>query len=70
VGYSGYKGEEKPVNFNYKGDIHTVKEIMESYKQSGENSNIIYNVFKIKTMEEKIFKLYYDEIKGRWFTEE
>ncbi len=65
--YSGYKGDEKPVSFNYQGDDYSVKEIMESCKLSEKNSAIIYNVFKIKTTEGKIFKLYYDDISCKWF---
>ncbi len=67
--YSGYKGDEKPVSFNYQGDDYSVKRIIESCKLSEKNSAIIYNVFKIKTTEGKIFKLYYDDIYCKWFLE-
>ena len=70
IEYSGYKGGEKPLSFNYQGKHHKIKEIITSYRQSEEDNKTIRNVFKIKTEKGKIFILYYDEKKGAWFKEE
>ena len=67
--YSGYKADERPCKFLFKGKTHTIKEIInQAYEEiPGKWSRRIYD---IKTDEGLTFKLFYDENKDRWFLEE
>ena len=64
--YAGYKGEEKPLRFIFDGKEHKVREIMErSYQADHEKG--LRREFKLKTEENLIFHIYYDEEKDAWF---
>ena len=67
--YSGYKADERPCKFIFKGKTHTIKEIInQTYEEiPGKWSRRIYD---IKTDEGLTFKLFYDENQDRWFLEE
>lgn len=67
--YSGYKADERPCKFLFKGKTHTIKEIInQTYEEiPGKWSRRIYD---IKTDEGLTFKLFYDENQDRWFLEE
>ncbi|MEK6635206.1 MAG: hypothetical protein AABY38_02510 [Planctomycetota bacterium] len=67
--YSGYKADESPCKFIFKGKTHTIKEIInQTYEEiHGKWSRRIYD---IKTDEGLTFKLFYDENQDRWFLEE
>ncbi len=67
--YSGYKADERPLRFVFKGKTHTIKEITnQTYEEiSGKGLRRVYN---IKTEEELTFKLFYDENQDRWFLKE
>ena len=67
--YSGYKADERPCKFIFKGKTHTIKEIINQTCEEipGKWSRRIYD---IKTDEGLTFKLFYDENKDRWFLEE
>lgn len=67
--YSGYKADERPCKFIFKGKTHTIKEIInQTYEEiPGKWSRRIY---EIKTDEGLTFKLFYDENQDRWFLEE
>ena len=67
--YSGYKADERPCKFVFKGKTHTIKEIInQTYEEiPGKWSRRVYD---IKTDEGLAFKLFYDENQDRWFLEE
>ena len=67
--YSGYKADERPCKFIFKGKTHTIKEITnQAYEEiSGKGLRKRYT---IKTDEGLTFNLFYDENQERWFLEE
>jgi len=67
--YSGYKADERPLRFVFKGETHTIKEITnQTYEETP--GKWIRRVYDIKTDEGLTFKLFYDENQERWFLEE
>lgn len=67
--YSGYKADEKPLEFTFKEKRHKIKKIIsQAYEEiSGEG---LRKRFDIETDEELTLRLFYDENQGRWFLEE
>ena len=67
--YSGYKADERPLEFTFKEKRHKIKEIIsQAYEEiSGKGLRKRYT---IKTDEGLAFKLFYDENQDRWFLEE
>lgn len=67
--YSGYKADEKPLEFTFKEKRHKIKKIIsQAYEEiSGEG---LRKRFDIETDEGLTCKLLYDENQGRWFLEE
>jgi len=67
--YSGYKADERPLEFTFEGKKHTIKEITnQTYEEiSGKGLKRRYT---IKTDEGLTFKLFYEENQDRWFLEE
>ena len=67
--YSGYKADEKPLKFVFKGKMHKIKEILsQGYEEIFGKG--LRRVYDIKTDEELTFNLFYDENQDRWFLEE
>jgi len=67
--YSGYKADERPLEFVFKGKTHTIKEIItQTYEEIP--GKWLRRVYDIKTDEGLTFKLLYDENQDRWFLEE
>ena len=67
--YSGYKADERPLRFVFKGKTHTIKEIIrQAYEEIPGKG--LRRVYDIKTDEGPAFKLFYDENQDRWFLEE
>jgi len=66
--YSGYKADERPLEFTFKGKRHKIKEIIsQTYEEiSGKGLRKRYT---IKTDDGLTFKLFYDENQDRWFLE-
>ena len=66
--YSGYKADERPLEFTFKGKRHKIKEIIsQTYEKiSGKGLRKRYT---IKTDDGLTFKLFYDENQDRWFLE-
>ena len=64
--YAGYKGEERPLRFIFDGKEYKVREIMESSYQADPEMGL-RREFKLKTEENLIFHIYYDEEKDAWF---
>ena len=67
--YSGYKADERPLEFTFKEKKHKIKEILSQvYEEiSGKGLRKRYT---INTDEGLAFKLFYDENQDRWFLEE
>lgn len=67
--YSGYKADEKPLEFTFKEKRHKIKEILsQAYEEiSGKGLRRRYT---IKTDAELTFNLFYEENQDRWFLEE
>ncbi len=67
--YSGYKADERPLKFTFKGETHTIHEIIrQAYEEIPEKG--LRRVYDIKTDEGITFKLSYEENQDRWFLEE
>lgn len=67
--YSGYKADERPLEFTCEGKKHKIKEILsQTYEEiSGKGLRRRYT---IKTDEGLTFKLFHDENQSLWFLEE
>ena len=67
--YSGYKADERPLEFVFKGKTHTIKEITsQAYEEISDKG--LRKRYIIKTDEGLTFKLFYNENQERWFLEE
>jgi len=67
--YSGYKADERPLEFSFEGEKHKIKEILsQAYEEI--SSKGLRKRYTIKTEEGLAFKLFYDENQDRWFLEE
>ena len=65
--YSGYKINESPKSFFYNNKKHKIIEIIDRWYEGGVfTRSPILNYFKVKTEEEKIFILRYNELFDRW----
>ena len=67
--YSGYKADERPLRFEYKGKKHMIREIVNQTREEIIGKGL-RNKFNVKTEEEKIFTLSHEEINDQWFLEE
>lgn len=67
--YSGYKANERPLKFNYKGKIYNVKEILSSSLEQSTGGEFRRR-FAIKTDDGLLFNIHYDERDKLWFMEE
>ncbi|MFQ5964175.1 MAG: hypothetical protein ACE5KZ_07820 [Candidatus Scalinduaceae bacterium] len=67
--YAGYKAEERPLSFIFKGKECIVEEII---CQTYEENNIegLKRRYTVKTDEGLVFKLHYYEDQDQWFLEE
>ncbi|HHT9136916.1 MAG TPA: hypothetical protein ACFYEK_06660 [Candidatus Wunengus sp. YC60] len=67
--YSGYKADERPLRFVFKGKTYTIKEIInQTYEEAP--GKWLRSVYDIKTDEGLTFKLFHDENQDRWVFEE
>ena len=67
--YSGYKADERPLRFVFKGKTHKIKEIIsQTYEEIP--GKWLRRLYDIKTDERLAFKLFHDENQDRWFFEE
>lgn len=67
--HSGYKADERPIKFVFKGKTHTIKEIIsQAYEEIPGKG--LRRVYDIKTDEGLAFKLFYNKNQDRWFLEE
>lgn len=67
--YSGYKADERPLRFVFKGKMHIIEGISyQTYEEIPDNG--LRKVYDVKTDAGRTFKLSYDENQNRWFLEE
>lgn len=67
--YSGYKADERPLEFTFKEKRHKIKEIIsQAYEEIPGKG--LKRRHTIKTDEGLTFKLFYEENQDRWFLEE
>jgi len=66
VSYAGYKGEERPLRFTFEGKEYKVSEILDSSYHTDPEKGL-RREFKLKTEDNQIFHIYYDEEKDAWF---
>lgn len=67
--YSGYKSEERPTKFTYKGKTYNVKEILRSSLEQSTTGELRRR-FAVKTEDGLVFNIHYDEMDKTWFIEE
>lgn len=67
--YSGYKANERPLKFDYKGKTYNVKEILSSSLEES-TSGELRRRFTVKTECDAVFNIHYDERDKLWFMEE
>ena len=58
--YSGHTYAERPESFTWEGTEYEVAEIEKSWQQPGERC------FQVRTGDNKLFKLCYNETKRNW----
>lgn len=58
--YSGHTYAERPQSFQMEGGNYEVKEIERTWLEPGKR------YFQVRTSDNKIFRLCYDEIEGQW----
>jgi len=58
--YSGHTYAERPVSFQWQGIEYEVEEIEKSWQEPGERH------FQVRTQDNKLFKLWYNEGKRQW----
>ncbi|MBI2471327.1 MAG: hypothetical protein HYV59_08815 [Planctomycetes bacterium] len=67
--YSGYKADERPISFVFKGKTHTIKEITNQVYEEVPGK-VRRKRYTIKTDEGITFRLLFEENQDRWFLEE
>jgi hypothetical protein len=66
--YAGYRAEESPRAFSYKGRAYLVLEIMDRWYEGGLKAEApIINYFKVRADDGKEYLLRCDPGEGRWF---
>ena len=58
--YSGHTYAERPVSFTWQGIDYEVEEVEKAWQGPGERC------FQVKTKDNKIFQLCYNEAENRW----
>jgi len=58
--YSGHTYAERPVSFQWQGIEYEVEEVKKSWQEPGERH------FQVRTKDNKLFKLWYNEGKRQW----
>ncbi|MGQ9618351.1 MAG: hypothetical protein ACUVUG_05230 [Candidatus Aminicenantia bacterium] len=69
--YEGYRGEERPKNFLYKGKEIEVKEVLSSAQiASSDPERGIDRLFKVRGNDGKIYKIYHLSEFDEWIVVE
>ena len=69
IAYSGYKAEERPKKFIYKGKTFHIKKILNrSLKESIPDLERNYH-FQVQCMDQQTFTIFYNIKQDQWFIE-
>ena len=68
--YSGYRLNEKPVKFNYKGKEYPVEKILDRSVEESLNGEHRRDRFRVLSRDKKIYSIYYDSLQDDWYLEE
>lgn len=68
--YSGYRLNEKPIKFIYKGKEYLVEEILERSVYESIDGKDRRLTFRLRCRDKKIFSIYYDFCRDEWYLEE
>ncbi len=58
--YSGHTYAERPQSFEWQGTVYEVEEIEREWQEPGER------YFQVKTRDNKLFRLCYNETQNQW----
>jgi len=58
--YSGHTYAERPLSFEWQGTEYEIEEIERAWQEPGERH------FQVRTRDNKMFKLCYNETQNRW----
>ena len=58
--YSGHTYAERPVSFLWEGIEHEVEEVERAWQEPGER------YFQVRTRDNKLFQLCYNEVEDQW----
>ena len=58
--YSGHTYAERPESFQWQGIEYEVREIERAWQEPGEKH------FQVRTKDNKLFQLYYNEVEKEW----
>ena len=58
--YSGHTYAERPESFEWQGIVYEVEEIKRAWEEPGER------YFKVRTRDNKLFRLCYNEAEDQW----
>ncbi len=65
--YSGYKKDERPLAFNFRGKHRQVESIIDRWYEGGVKAGSpVYNYFKVKTSSDEVFLLRYNVRLESW----
>lgn len=65
--YSGYRLNEKPTKFNYKGNEYHIEKILNRSVEESINGEDRRLIFLIRCQDNKIFSIYYDTRQDQWY---
>ncbi|HKJ66737.1 MAG TPA: DUF6504 family protein [bacterium] len=65
--YSGYKADERPVQFTFQGSVYEVKDILDRWYEGGQISGRpTIHYFRVRTTTDRIFLLRHHPPRNRW----
>ena len=68
--YSGYKGEERPVAFVWRGKRIQIVEIRNRwYEQGIEAGRGTRSFFQVRAPDNRVYLIFQDQLSGEWFLE-
>lgn len=67
--YSGYKAEEKPMFFSYRGVKYEISQILDMCFEESSSNRTRKRSFRVQCKDSSIQKIYYDIEKNVWYLE-
>jgi len=65
--YAGYRANQEPRAFTLDGKEFKVEEILGQYYEYDIHDDKLYRRYRVKTEDEDIYELIYDEEEERWY---